>query len=359
MRILQVVASAERRGAEVFAYQLGLELQARGHMVSTVSLAPSDEPERLPFRSLINTNRRFASHSRFHPGVIKDLVQELKAHDITIAHGGSGLVPTAIASIFARRPFIYRNIGDPSFWGNVRFANLRIGLPLRRAAAVVSLYGAAGAYMTENYGVDRSRVTVLPNSVDADSFPRRSELDQLAAKERLGLSGTQLVMGYIGALSSEKRPEWAISASAAITDAMLLLAGDGPLRTQLEHAYGDSPGIRFLGSTSNPAGFLAGLDVLLIPSQTEGIPAVLIEAALVGVPVVATDVGGIQEVVQQTSCGIVVPADDESGFASAIGLVLSNPADYLADRASIVARHSMEQLGEQWEALLEETVRSG
>ena len=62
-----------------------------------------------------------------------------------VSHGGSTLAPVALCSRIARRPFVYRNIGDPVYWGQVRGANLRVGLPLRAASHVVALYDGCGA----------------------------------------------------------------------------------------------------------------------------------------------------------------------------------------------------------------------
>lgn len=355
VEILQVTTSTQRRGAEVFALQLGEELQRRGHGVTTVALSASADPERLPFEPL--GRRRFDRR-----GLIR-LVGLARAHEVVVAHGGASLVPVAVAGLLSRRPSVYRNIGDPSFWGGVRGADLRIGWPLRRATAVVALYDRAGRFMTDRYRVDRRRISVISNAVDADRFPRRDPIRKAAARATLGVPEERPVLGYLGALSEEKRAEWAIDLVARLDGATLVVAGDGPQRAQLQarvSAGGTelADRVRFLGPISDPASFLAALDVLVLPSRTEGVPGVLVEAALVGVPVVATDVGGVSEVLGCTGSGVAVAVDDFHGFVESVRSVLAEPADFVARREDVIGHHGIAQVGAEWERVLLEVARS-
>lgn len=277
---------------------------------------------------------------------------------MVIAHGGSTLLPVAVAAKLAQRPFVYRNIGDPSFWGRARGARLRIGLPLRLAAHIVALYPGAGRYMRDHHKVAADRITVVPNAVDVARFPTVTAARRQAARDELGLSTSQVVLGYLGNLSAEKRPEWAIEAVRLIDAATLLVAGDGPLRddvAQRARALGDrdgKPACQLLGSVDDPQRLLAAIDVLLLPSVTEGIPGVLVEAALVGVPTVATDVGGVRDALEAMSGGICVPADDFDGFVATVRRVAKDLDRYRPDRAAAIERHAIEAVADQWEDVL-------
>jgi glycosyltransferase involved in cell wall biosynthesis len=354
VEVLQVTTSTQRRGAEIFALQLGEELRRRGHGVTTVALSASARPERLPFEPL---GRR-----RFDPRAMVRLVGLARAHDVVVAHGGASLVPVAGAGVLSRRPSVYRNIGDPSFWGGVRGADLRIGWPLRRAAAVVALYERAGRFMADRYRLDRRRISVISNAVDADRFPARDRRRRTEARAALGLSGDRPVLGYLGALSDEKRPDWAIDLVERLDDTTLLVAGDGPRRAQLAARVSERAAladrVRFVGPTSEPESFLAALDALVLPSRTEGVPGVLLEAALVGVPVVATDVGGVGEVIGSTGSGVTVDVEDLDGFVDAVRSVLAQPADFVARRDDVLGQHGMARIGAEWERVLLEVVSS-
>lgn len=350
MQVLQVVSSSRRRGAEVFAAQLGAELSGRGHDVTTVALEHRSDDTGLPFDQLTASGRG--------PRAVIALARRARACDVLIAHGGSTLLPVATAVKLAHRPFVYRNIGDPSFWGRARGAKVRIGLPLRSAAAVVALYPAAARYMQVRYGISSDRVTVAPNAVDVDRFSAATPELRRSVRTELGLSPSQLVLGYLGNLSVEKRPGWALDAVGSLTDATLLMAGDGPLRDELGlrasslGSRGGSPVCQLLGPIADPQRFLAAIDVLLLPSATEGIPGVLVEAALVGVPTVATDVGGVRDALSSMSAGLCVPPDDFDGFVAAIQAVVADSGDSRPDRAAAIEHHSIQTVADRWERVL-------
>lgn len=350
MHILQVVSSTRRRGAEVFAAQLGSELTRRGHEVSTVSLERRSDPQGLPFDELTVPGR--------NPRAVWALARRARRCDVLVAHGGSTLLPVAAASKLAGRPFVYRNIGDPSFWGRARGAKLRIGVPLRSAAGVVALYPDAAKYMRKRYGVSPKRLTVAANAVDVDRFPAATPELRRSVRTELGLPPSQLVLGYLGNLSEEKRPGWALDAVESLTDATLVMAGDGPLRHELDvrasslGSRGGSPVCQLLGPIEDPQRFLSAIDVLLLPSATEGIPGVLVEAALVGVPTVATDVGGVRDALVAMSAGVSVPADDFDCLVAAVRAVSAEPGRYRPDRAAAIEHHAIEAVADRWERVL-------
>src|SRR5690606_34647656 len=103
---------------------------------------------------------------RWDPAGLARLSVTVRSFDVLVAHGSSALLHGAVASALSRTPFVYRNIGDPASWGAVRAAQLRIGVPLRRAAAAVSLYGAAADFLGSRYRLARP-VEVIPNAVPA------------------------------------------------------------------------------------------------------------------------------------------------------------------------------------------------
>lgn len=353
MRILQVTTSARRRGAEVFADQLAQALRVRGHEVSTAHIE-SGEQDQLDFDRL--------GRGRRDPRSWTELLRRIRKCDVAIAHGGSTLLPVATCAEAARTPFVYRNIGDPAHWGKARGASLRVGAPLRRAARVVALYDGAARYMIGRYGLAPRALEVIPNAVDTGRFPRRTDTARTEARRDLGLEDAQLVLGYLGSLSSEKRPEWCLDVAEAIDDSVLLIAGDGPLAEQLQRraaALQSTSGPRrcaLVGAVRDPARFLCAIDVLLLPSRTEGIPGVLLEAALVGVPTVATDVGGVRETMATAGGGLVVPVDDRDSFIAAARRVGNNPETCLPDRAAVAEQHGMERIAARWETLLEGVV---
>lgn len=353
MRILQVTTTARRRGAEIFASRLSEALTMRGHSVTTVSLEPPAEPHALDFEAL--------SHGRSDPRTLVALIRRALTSDVVVAHGGSTLIPVALAATAVRRPFVYRNIGDPAYWGRARGAGIRVGLPLRRAAHVVALYKGAADYMVEHYRLERARVSVASNAVDQSAFQRRTASNRAEARAALGISDDRLLLGYLGNLSAEKRPAWALDTVEALPGAALVVGGEGPLREELFRralSMGDrdgAPTCRLIGQVTDPQEFLTALDLLLLPSATEGVPAVLLEAALVGVPTVATDVGGVSEVIDAVG-GVYAPVHDRHRFIEATRCVLDEPANHLPDRSVVLRNHGIDQVTDRWESVLIATV---
>lgn len=275
--------------------------------------------------------------------------------DVLVAFGGPPLLVVAVLALVTRRPFVYRQIGDPSYWGQVRFAQLRVGWPLRRAARIVALWAGAGDELVRRYRLDPRRVEVIANARDGERFGPPTGQQRLDARAALQL-GPEPVALYLGALAAEKRPADAIEAVAAVAGLQLVLAGDGPLRPELEaQAAIGAPGrTRFLGSVPDPVPILHAADVLVCPSETEGMAGCLLEAALVGLPVVATRVGAAEEVVPPEG-GALVAAGDVPALAAAIRSTLpSAPTMGPANRRWAEQHFTFEVVVPRWARLLEE-----
>ncbi len=342
-RVLQVTASTDRRGAEVFAHQLGQRLDERGVDVRTVAVA--DAGGTLPFDVL--------GHGRGDPRTLRALRRAARERDVVVVHGSLGLWPSALVGALDRTPFIYRNIGDPKYWSTVPFGSVRIGVPLRRAEQVVALSPEIAQWLTTNFKVPAQRVTVIPNAVEVANFPPRDATARHEVRASLGLDDDTFVLGYLGALSSEKRPRLAVEAAAARDGAHLLLAGDGPLRDELQEAADSlAPGrVHLLGTVEQPAAVLSAVDALLLPSRTEGMPASLLEAALVGVPVVATDVGTVPDLLEELGCGQAVPVNETAAFVRAVQTFDPSQFDMAAARTA-AERYDIGNVVDEWVRVL-------
>jgi len=284
----------------------------------------------------------------------------MRSADLTIVHGSDGLLSVAALAPVLRRPFIYRNIGDPDYWAPSRGAQLRVGAPLRRAAAVVALYDTARRSMIERYRLDPTRIVTSANGVDEQLFPSVTELSRSEARAELGIEADAVVVGFLGALSPEKQPELAVRAVGRLDGVELLIAGTGQQRVQCEElAQHEAPNrVRFLGQVANANQFLHSLDALVLTSTTEGLPGVVIEAALAGIPVVATPVGGVPELIDTIGGGQVVTTVNPAALAKAIDEVLTSPELHRADRAEVVRRYGIEAVGTTWAELVSRLTNS-
>ena len=220
-------------------------------------------------------------------GTLRRVRAEIQQAGLVIAHGSTTLPVVAAATLGTGVPFVYRSIGDPSAWITTPARRLRVRAAARRSAAVVALWRASAVAWHEVLGVPAGRVWVIPNGVEADKFTPPTADHRRQVRDGLGLAPGDAVVACIGSLSPEKRVDLAIGATGQMDAVTLLIAGDGPERPALERlAQPLGARVRFLGQVDQVQRVLAAADVLLIPSDTEGQPAVAIEAGLSGLPVV-------------------------------------------------------------------------
>jgi glycosyltransferase involved in cell wall biosynthesis len=194
----------------------------------------------------------------------------------------------------------------------------------------------------------RARLEAVPNVVDTDTF-RPAEDRRPGSSPRLVTVGSLVeIKGHrhlIGALSELR---------AQGHDVLLTIVGDGPLRATLER-HADDLGVRdlvvFAGVMDKPAvaASLREADVFVLPSLWENMPCAVLEALSTGLPVVATRVGGLCEVVGPRE-GLLVPASSPEALADGLGRMLKNRAEYEAGhlRALAVARFGYAAIAHRW-----------
>jgi glycosyltransferase involved in cell wall biosynthesis len=157
-------------------------------------------------------------------------------------------------------------------------------------------------------------VHVIANGLRIGGRPGAAERG--AARAALGIPEEALVVAFLGRLSPEKAPEVLLRAARG-TGSLVLLAGDGPCRAALE-AEAAGTGTRLLGFVADVGPVLAAADVLALPSRTEGLPMAVLEAMAAGVPVVASAVGSLPEVLG-AGAGVLVPPGDVGALRAALG----------------------------------------
>ena len=187
-------------------------------------------------------------------------------------------------------------------------------------------------------GVDAPHV-VVPNGVDLERF-RPS--DRGAARSLLGVDPAAPVAVCLGRFSPEKGQDLLLRAWPevldSVPDARLLLIGDGPRKPLWQRTVpgADHPSVSWVPGTDAPERYLAAADVVALPSRTEGMALVPLEAMACGRSVVAFDVGGTRQSLGDDGCGALVPAGGVSAFASALATRLTDRA--LADAEGSAGR---------------------
>ncbi len=352
--VLQVITTTTRRGAECFAVALEPELVERGFSVRTVALCPASSPG-LDVETL--------GSDRLGLSTLRALRAAASEASVVVAHGSTTLPATAIATVGCSTPFVYRNIGDPAFWMDSTRRRLTSRALLSRADRVVALSAEMGRRLGSVVGVSHDRIVAIPTGVSPTDFPRRSDEDRRRARIDLGLDPSTPVAVWVGALSPEKDVLSAIRSVAHMPpEWQLLIVGDGPERERAAQEAAAIGGgrVQFLGQRSNPAGVMNAADLLLLSSRTEGLPGVVIEAGMVGLPAVVTDVGVLREIVDDGRTGFVVPAADPEALGTAVASAALRLAE-LGEAAHVrVSSHfSLSVVADAWSDLLGEFVSPG
>ena len=153
-----------------------------------------------------------------------------------MAYGSKTLPACALALAGCRTPFVYRSIGDPSAWAGGRLRRLRTATALRRAGHVVALSPRAARQIHRLYGIAPAAISVAPNARDDAVYVPPTAAERTRARATLGVEPHQRVVSLIGALTAEKRPVLAVEAAAQLSDVVLVVAGDGPCRADVERA---------------------------------------------------------------------------------------------------------------------------
>lgn len=149
------------------------------------------------------------------------------------------------------------------------------------------------------------------------------------ARAALGVTRSEFLVGGVGRLEPVKGFSYFVRAARIIAESLpsarFVLAGDGSERAALEHTAKSGPRIEFLGMREDVPALMAAMDVCIVPSINEGMGRVILEAGAAGTPVVATNVGGIPEVVREAKTGLLVRPRDETGIASAVLSLAADP----------------------------------
>jgi glycosyltransferase involved in cell wall biosynthesis len=203
----------------------------------------------------------------------------------------------------------------------------------------VAIAEGSRSAIIEQARIAPERVHVIPNARRATDFRPVDDVGRRKLRREFGLDDSHPVVAWVGAVSPEKRPDLAIDVAARLPDIHLLLAGDGVDQSRVARLAADmAPGrVHLLGRTDRVRDVLGAADVLLLTSDSEGVPGVLIEAGLLGMPAVVTDVGFVREVVVDTVTGRVMPR----GRADLLAAGVSDAFARRAEMGAAARRHCL------------------
>ena len=373
MKILRVITRLNIGGPARQALMLHRVLQERGYACELVSGAPQQEEGAFPppaeRYTLVEHLRRetdFLADAR----AIQTLTRLMRSSQPDLVHTHT-TTAGGLGRIAARRAKVPVTVH--TFHGHVLSGYLSGAQTKALGAAERALAKRTDALISVSERVRDELLAlgigkpeqwrVVPLGLELGELLAASwgPADWAKARAQLGLPTEGKVVGIVGRLAAIKDHDTflAMAANLAATrpDVSFVVAGDGALREGLEAKAGGLLGdrIRFLGWVTDLLLLYAALDVVVLTSRNEGTPVALIEAGAAGRPAVATDVGGVPEVVRDGVSGFVVPPGDAAALAAKAGLLLDEPGAArsmgLAGREWVRSRFSSERLVEDLVAL--------
>ena len=327
-RLLLVVDSLHLGGAERHVVDLAIALRPKGHEVAVACSVAGElsgplQESGIPVRPLLD---RLVKR-RFSVAFVRELRKLVKegGFGLVHAHVYASATAASVATLGLNVPLVITEHSEGSWrtWRNRQVSRW----VYRRAKHVVAVSSSMRRLLLQEYGVPPQLVIVVPNAVAASSDTTPGEPPSLPGEWREGP-----VVGVVAQLKPEKGLNTFLEAAARVSPLLpnvrFLVVGDGPLRGELEAStehLGLNQRVRFLGFRSDARALVELLDVLVVPSLSEGAPLVVLEAMAAAVPVVGSAVGGIPDQIRHEREGLLVPPGDLVALGDALLRLLRSP----------------------------------
>jgi glycosyltransferase involved in cell wall biosynthesis len=252
---------------------------------------------------------------------------------IVHAHGWPAVLFVALASLLAGRPHFV--LTEHSITNRRR----RLGLkPLdqfvySRFQQIIAVSQAAAGALAAWLPQLTGRITLIYNGLDAAHFDR-TRYDRAQLRRELGIPERQPVILFAGGIAYHKGTDLLLAALNQlhampdnVEPPLTLIAGGGVLDGEMQaaaKALQQAGRVRFLGFCNNLPKLMAAADLFVLASRWEGCPMAVLEAMAMELPIIATGVGGIPELIEEGQSGLLLPADDATALTQAIARLLSN-----------------------------------
>jgi glycosyltransferase involved in cell wall biosynthesis len=272
------------------------------------------------------------------PGLRLDAVRRLRIAiralppDVLHTHQIATLFYTGLACAIGHAPLIVHTEHGREKYDRRRKTRWLGRFAGRFAARFYCLTNDMAEWVGRHEIVPRRKIRVIQNGIDTACY--RQPVNTDAARTALGIPPGSPVIGTVGRLNEIKRQDLLLRAFARLqvpgAPVHLLLVGDGPLRValqQLAEELGVAGRVHFAGYQAHTPPYLHAMQVFALTSSSEGMPQALLEACVAGIPVVASRVGGIPEVIEHGRSGLLFDSGDESALVNSLELLLRSPEE--------------------------------
>jgi sugar transferase (PEP-CTERM/EpsH1 system associated) len=369
LNVMQMTDVTGRGGAEKALADIALNLDRERYDVTVCATRSAGNYQPLLDEAGIKTFVQ-GRGSRWDVGQWWKLLRLLRSERVDILHthlfgsntlgrllGRLGGVPVVIAH---------------EHWSTISPRQAQIDRLLYRLSSRIIVPSEASKQLVmQTEKIPAGAISVLYNGVDTNRFAPPSTQARADARREFGIEDYDLLVGVVGRLSPEKGGvDNLIRAAYRLREqhrnVRLLIVGDGPVRGELEKLdaelreanAGEGSPVIFAGARQDIPRLLGAMDMFVLPSLNEALPIVILEAMAVGLPAIATRVGGVPEIVQDGATGLLVAPGDEDALLDALSRLAADNAlcARLADagREQVRARFTIEQMVRNLETIYEE-----
>jgi glycosyltransferase involved in cell wall biosynthesis len=253
-------------------------------------------------------------------------------YDVVHTHNTQPFLDGGLAAALARVPVRIHTDHARPFPDKLRYMAMErvMSLAYRK---VVGVSAHTAGELRRHEGIAQDKLAVIANGIDGEWYRAEcGRLDRERLRNEAGLGRFKTVFGLGARLEAQKGIAFLLEAMPAILerhpDAALALAGSGSLEGELQEkarALGVAGNVRFLGSQPQLLRFYPMLDFLVLPSLWEGLPLCILEAMSLGLPIIATNVGGVGDALEDGRTARLVPPGDPAALAQAVTAFLDDP----------------------------------
>jgi glycosyltransferase involved in cell wall biosynthesis len=316
-----VVRHARIAGTEKHVYLLATRLDRRRFEVHVCTFENGELVQRLQAEG-VSVAVIPEGHSPSHFARLTKFFRREK-YDLVHCHSGGYACLAARAGGIRRIVYTKHGIGfTPEELRDRSFSRkLRDRIVDLCVAEYITLTRSDKEVMTDFLGIAGEKIEIIPNGIDPS----------LVSTTSTAPLGAQKLVGMVGRLTRQKGIEYLIRAMPTILskhrNVRLLIAGRGEEESRLKTLVRQlrlEQRVKFLGYLDNPASMMRNLNVFVLPSVWEGFPYVLLEAMVLKRPIVATDIFGVNEIIEQKVSGMLVRPRDPDSIAKAVIMLLSD-----------------------------------
>ena len=332
MRILHLVDSLEIGGMERMIVTLAGYQKRQGHDVEVATLLRAGSfAKDLQRLSIPVTNFAKPQGFSFSTGqAIRNTLDRLEA-DVLHTHNPVPLIYGRLGGGLKRKLKFINTRHDMGLHLSSPKAHFLYRIARAGNVATVAVCRPAFDRFIANGEFSKSTSSVIPNGINLDQFKNCSPEQSTALRRSFAANRETFVMGTVGRLNPVKAQERMVELCGDLLSVgvpvKLVLAGDGQCRRDLElkvNQLGIASHVSFIGETQDVPSFLHSLDLFLLTSHTEGYSMALVEASAAGLPILATNVGGNSEIVNDGETGYLVQPEDRKGLLERALLLYNN-----------------------------------